>query len=258
MVIAVANQKGGVGKTTTACALSAIMGKRGHRVLLVDADPQCNSTDTSRATVDGVETLYDLLLDQSVAPGACVQHADGYDIVAGDGLLRDADKLLPGVPGAYRLRERLEPLRGLYDLVVVDTPPGLGTLLTGALTAADGVIVPITADRYALQGMSQLASSIDDIRKYTNPGLTVLGLLITRRLGRTTLSAEIVDGLPAFAAELGCGIFETSIRHTVRVQEAQASRVSVIDWAPDCTASQDYLALVEELERKGVFTWPKT
>lgn len=252
MILAIANQKGGIGKTTTSCALASIMQRRGKRVLLVDSDPQCNSTDTARASVDGVETLYDLLIEQGTDAHACVQHTAPYDVIAGDGLLREADKLLAGVDGAYRLRERLEPLRAEYDVVVVDTPPGLGVLLTGALTAADAVLVPVTADRYAVQGMSQLAKTIHDVQKYTNRDLRIAGLLVTRRMGKTTLAEEIAGGLPAFAAELGAEVLETSIRNTVKVQEAQAARTSVMEWAPTCTAAQDYEALADELIRKGV------
>ena len=252
VVIAIANQKGGIGKTTTACALAAILQQRGKNVLLIDSDPQCNSTDTSRAVVEGVETLYDLLIEEGTDVRSCIQHTAPYDVIAGDGLLRDADKLLSGVDGAYRLRERLEAIRSDYDVVVVDTPPGLGVLLTGALTAADEVIIPVTADRYALQGMSQLTKTIRDVQRYTNKDLHITGLLVTRRTGKTTLSTEIIDGLPSFASELGCDVLSTSIRNTVKVQEAQAARSSVIEWAPDCTAAQDYVALVDELTAKGV------
>ena len=252
MVIAIANQKGGIGKTTTACALAAILQQRGKNVLLIDSDPQCNSTDTSRAVVEGVETLYDLLIEEGTDVRSCIQHTAPYDVIAGDGLLRDADKLLSGVDGAYRFRERLEAIRSDYDVVVVDTPPGLGVLLTGALTAADEVIIPVTADRYALQGMSQLTKTIRDVQRYTNKDLHITGLLVTRRTGKTTLSTEIIDGLPSFASELGCDVLSTSIRNTVKVQEAQAARSSVIEWAPDCTAAQDYVALVDELTAKGV------
>ena len=161
-ILAIANQKGGVGKTTTSCTLAYIAANDGKRVLLIDADAQCNSTDTSRVNSDGVSTLYDLLINKDSTD--CIQHTNfGYDIIAGDPLLRDADKLLSGFADVFVLKEQLENERfASYDLIIIDTPPALGTLLMASLTAASHVLVPMTADRYAAQGINRLARSVAD------------------------------------------------------------------------------------------------
>lgn len=249
-ILAIANQKGGVGKTTTACALAYIAAQDGKRVLLIDADAQRNSTDTSRAQSDGVSTLYDLIVNKDNTD--CVQHTDfGYDIIAGDPLLRDADKLLSGFADVFVLREQLEAARFQYDLIIIDTPPALGTLLMASLTAATKVLVPMTADRYSAQGISRLARSVADTQKYTNKGLECCGVLLTRRSRPTVLSREVEAGLPDLAAQLGTIVLNTAIRETVRVREAQAARKPLLAWDESCTAAQDYRALYAELTEKG-------
>lgn len=250
-ILAIANQKGGVGKTTTACTLAYMAAHDGKRVLLIDADAQCNSTDTSRAQSDGVSTLYDLIINKDSED--CVQHTPyGYDIIAGDPLLRDADKMLSGFADVFVLKEQMEAAKLDYDLIIIDTPPALGTLLMASLTAATTVLVPMTADRYAAQGISRLARSIADTQKYTNQGLSCCGVLLTRKGRPTTLSREIEAGLPELAEQLGTTVLETAIRETVRVREAQAARQPLMEWNDTCTAAQDYRALYDELKRKGV------
>ena len=250
-ILAIANQKGGVGKTTTACTLAYMTAHDGKRVLLIDADAQCNSTDTSRAQSDGVSTLYDLIINKDSED--CVQHTPyGYDIIAGDPLLRDADKMLSGFADVFVLKEQMEAAKLDYDLIIIDTPPALGTLLMASLTAATTVLVPMTADRYAAQGISRLARSIADTQKYTNQGLSCCGVLLTRKGRPTTLSREIEAGLPELAEQLGTTVLETAIRETVRVREAQAARQPLMEWNDTCTAAQDYRALYDELKRKGV------
>ena len=251
-ILAIANQKGGVGKTTTACTLAFLAAQDGRQVLLIDADAQCNSTDTSRAQSDGVGTLYDLVINKDSTD--CVQPTGfGYDIIAGDPLLRDADKLLSGFADVFVLKEQLEAeVFRRYDLIIIDTPPALGTLLMASLTAATQVFVPMTADRYAAQGISRLARSIADTKKYTNHELNCCGVLLTRKARPTVLSREIEAGLPGLAEQLGTTVCETAIRETVRVREAQAARQPLIEWDGSCTAAQDYRTLYIELKGKGV------
>lgn len=251
-ILAIANQKGGVGKTTTSCTLAYIAANDGKRVLLIDADAQCNSTDTSRVNSDGVSTLYDLLINKDSTD--CIQHTNfGYDIIAGDPLLRDADKLLSGFADVFVLKEQLENERfASYDLIIIDTPPALGTLLMASLTAASHVLVPMTADRYAAQGINRLARSVADTKKYTNPNLTCCGVLLTRKARPTKLSQKIETGLPELAEQLGTTVLEVAIRETVRVREAQAAREPLMEWDNTCTAAQDYQMLYVELKSKGV------
>ena len=161
-IFVIANQKGGIGKSTTATAISTILNKKGMKTLLIDADMQCNSTDTFQARYEGVCTLYDVLFDTDEVEDA-IQHTEAGDIVASDPLLRESEmKLGTDVSLIATLRKKLRKLSG-YDFVVVDTAPALGNLMFACLLAADSVIVPVTTDRYALQGLSQLKKTLDKI-----------------------------------------------------------------------------------------------
>lgn len=251
-IIAVSNQKGGVGKTTTATTLAYGLKLRGKKVLLVDCDPQGNSTDTWRAkNTEGYPTLSDLLFSNEPAE-ECVQHTEIGDVLAGDAVLEDAEKHLKGIAGYFRLKKRLEPLAALYDHIILDTPPNLGILLQNALIAAEGVIVPVTCGRYSLQGMSRFIETVDDVKAQPNPDLNVLGMLLVKYKGRTVLAREVVSGLPELTKKLGTSVFDTKIRNTEEVEKAQANRVPLQRYSPDSTAAADYDALIDELERKGV------
>ena len=251
-IIAVSNQKGGVGKTTTATTLAYGLKLRGKRVLLVDCDPQGNSTDTWRAkNSEGFPTLADLLFTNEPAE-SCVQHTEIGDILAGDPVLEDAEKHLTGFAGFFKLKKRLATLEPLYDHIILDTPPNLGILLQNALIAAEGVIVPVTCGRYALQGMGRFIETVDDVKSQPNPGLEVLGLLLVKYAGRTVLAREVVAGLPDLTAKLGTAVFDTKIRRTEEVEKAQAHRVPLQRHAPEATATLDYDTLIDELERRGI------
>ena len=251
-IIAVSNQKGGVGKTTTATTLAYGLKLRGKKVLLVDCDPQGNSTDTWRAkNKGGSPTLSDLLFTNEPAE-SCVQHTEIGDVLAGDEVLEDAEKHLKGFSGFFKLKRRLEPLMPLYDHIILDTPPNLGILLQNALIAADGVIVPVTCDRYALQGMDRFIASVNDVKSQPNPDLKVLGMLLIRYQSRTVLAREVSSGLPEMAKRLGTCVFDTRVRQTQKVRDAQAERVPLQQYAPEATATEDYEALIDELERRGI------
>lgn len=251
-IIAVSNQKGGVGKTTTATNLAYGLQLRGKKVLLVDSDPQGNSTDTWRAkNTDGYPTLSDLLFSNEPVE-ECIQHTEVGDILAGDPILEDAEKHLKGIPGYFRLKNRLAPLESKYDYIIIDTPPNLGLLLQNALIAADGVIVPITCGRYSLQGMSRFIDTVNEVKSQPNPELKVLGLLLVRYMGRTVLARDVVEGLPTLMEELGTDVFETRIRNTIEVENAQAARVPLEQYAPTSTAAIDYTAFIDELEKRGI------
>ena len=248
-VIAITNQKGGVGKSTTATALATGLMREGYSTLLIDTDPQCNSTDTFRAVIRDQATLFDVLVKDEPIVEA-IQHTEIGDILAGDPFLNDAEKLLSQQGREYRLKEALEGLpKDKYDFVLIDTPPDLGILLTNALTAADGCIIPITPDRYSLQGLSQLDETIARVRKYSNHDLEIDGLLIVMNEARTKLSKEVREMIPAVCDKLGTRCFATSIRRTQAVKEAQKRRQSLFTWAPDSTAAKDYEAFIDEYMR---------
>lgn len=251
-IIAVSNQKGGIGKTTTATALAGGLIARGKKVLFVDADPQRNSSDTYRADLrDGSPTLADLLYTNEPAID-CVQHTSTGDIVAGDKTLADVDKYLKGVSGYYRMRKRLGELAPLYDHIIIDTNPHILLLLQNALIAAEGVIIPLKAGRYEVSGMVDFVETIEDIRSQPNPDLKMLGILLVAHRARQNLNRDLIEGLPDVANQLGTTVFDTCIRDTVKVTEAQVKRMLLHEYAPDCTASQDYAAFIDELENKEV------
>ena len=235
----VANQKGGISKTTTSIALADILKRRGNSVLFIDADQQGNATDTFKGEIEGMPTLYDVLLgDQKTVNG---------DIIASDPLLREADSKLSSDPeGEYRMSMALEGLKG-YDYVVIDTAPALNWILRNCLIAADEVIIPVTADRYGLQGLASLAETISVIRKRQNKGLSVAGLLLTKYNGRTNLSREIKDNLEEIADSMDTKLFDTAIRESVKVREAQAMRKLLLDYAKNCSSALDYEDFVDEL-----------
>ncbi|MBR1390302.1 MAG: ParA family protein [Lachnospiraceae bacterium] len=247
MVFVVANQKGGIGKTTTATNLAGILAKRG-KTLLIDADPQGNSTSTYQAKVEDVATLYDVIIDTDRLPiDEAIQHLPNGDIVASDPLLAKAEKLLDGdVEGFYRLKDALEELEE-YEYVVIDTAPSLNVLLYNALIAADQVIIPLTADSYAMQGIQQLYNTIMAVKRRQNPGLEVAGLLLVKYAGRSNLEKSLYEQIGEQAASMGTRVFATRIRECVKTKEAQKQKKLLIDYAPRCNTTVDYLSFVDEL-----------
>ena len=246
-IIAVANQKGGIGKTTTSLALADALKMKGKKVLYIDLDPQCNGTGNYRAKVDGVGTLYDLLVDGDTD---CIQTTERGDIIAGDPLLKEASKVIDGAAATFKLKKGLTEIRKQYDYIILDTPPALSILLTNALTAADKVIIPLTADLFGLQGLTQLHDTIAEVQEFTNPGLKVDGLLLIKYKERTNLTKQVHEALPEYTKLLNTKVYETKIREAVATQEAQAARESLFTWAPTSTTAEDYMNLLNELEGK--------
>ena len=242
-IIAVANQKGGIGKTTTSLALADALNMKGKKVLYVDLDPQCNGTGNYRAKVEGVGTLYDLLVNGDTD---CIQTTERGDIIAGDPLLKEASKVIDGASATFKLKKGLTEIRKQYDYIILDTPPALSILLTNALTAADKVIIPLTADLFGLQGLTQLHDTIAEVQEFTNPGLKVDGLLLVKYKERTNLTKEIHAALPEYTKLLNTKVYETKIREAVATQEAQAARQSLFAWAPTSTTAEDYMNLLNE------------
>ena len=247
IVYVVANQKGGIGKTTTATNLAGILGKKG-KTLLIDADPQGNSTNTYEAQIKDVATLYDVIIDSEKLPiDEAIQHTPNGDIVASDPLLAKAEKMLDGdVEGFYRLKDALDILVD-YDYVVIDTAPSLNVILYNCLIAADSVIIPVTADSYAMQGIDQLSDTIMAVKRRQNRNLTIAGLLLVRYSGRSNLEKSFRDEISEGAKKLGTKLFDTTIRECVKTKEAQDKKKLLIDYAPNSNTCLDYIAFVDEL-----------
>lgn len=248
-VMTIANQKGGVGKTTTAVSIASALQMKNYRVLLIDTDPQCNSTDTYRAEHKGCATLYDLL-GKTEAVNDVIQTTEFGDIIASDPLLTKADIEYTKTGREYLLEEAIAPIKKLYDYIVIDTSPSLGILLINALTASDGIIIPIIADRYSLQGLESLNDTIISTQKYTNSDLKIFGLLVTMYQGNTIISKEVMKILPEFENIFNVKAFDTKIRMTTKVKESTGARTPLINYDKNNIATQDYITLIEEIERK--------
>ena len=244
-IIAVINQKGGVGKSTTAHALGAGLILKGYSVLFVDLDYQGNLSYSMGANTKGYNALG--VLERPETAKEEIQHTASGDIIASSPKLAGADKLLEDTGKEYRLKEALESLQGLYDYIVVDTPPALGILAINALTACTGAIIPAQADPYSLQGIVQLSWTIETVRKYCNPSLSIMGIVLTRYNARSTIRREVAEMLEQTAEQLHTKLYSTKIRECVSIVEAQAMKKPIYSYAPRSNATADYKALVAEI-----------
>jgi len=243
--IAITNQKGGVGKTTTALALAAGLAHVGKRVLQVDLDAQANITQTLGADDRGL-TVLDVLMRKANIREAIQKTVQGDVLPANPGIA-GLDTVLTFVGKEYRLKEALAGLDGAYDYVIIDTPPALGILTVNALAACDEIIVPAQADIFSLNGINQLNETTQAVREYCNPRLKILGILLTRYSVRSILSRDIAAVIEQTAQTLQTKLFRTTIRENIAIKEAQAKQRNIYDYAPKSNAAADYRAFVEEI-----------
>lgn len=245
--IAVINQKGGVGKSTTAATVAAGLSLKGYKTLSIDLDAQANLTYTAGAKTTGATAL-GVLTGEAKAESA-IQHTDSGDIIAANKALAGADAFIADTGKEYRLKEALESVKAAYDYIIIDTPPALGILTINALTACDSVIIPAQADIYSLQGIEQLAETMKPVKKYCNPALKIEGILLTRYSPRSVLSREVAELAEQLATRLGTKVFKATIREAIAVKEAQISQQTLYQYAPKAKVTEDYTALIEELIR---------
>lgn len=243
--IVIANQKGGVAKTTTSGALAAGLKKRGYRVLTIDLDPQGNLSDSVGAEMYELPTVYDLLKRESNA-SECVQHMEAFDIIPSNIMLAGAEQELSQTGKEHRLKETVEPILNQYDYVIVDTPPALGVLTVNAFTFADEIIIPTTAGIFAAKGIQQLNTTIQNVRQYCNPNVKVAGILLTKYNPRTNVSKGMKELTEQLGEHINAPIFKTYIRSSIVVEEAQANQSDIFTYNEKNNVVVDYNAFIDE------------
>ena len=246
--LTLSNQKGGVAKTTTAGALASGLAQRGYKVIVVDLDPQCNLSLGSGADILNMDqTLYDVFKGTADLPDLIQKTDLGYDLITGGLTLAGADMDFTQTGREFMLKEALDEIRTDYDFCIIDTPPTLGILTVNALTASDGVVIPLTADLFSLQGLSQLDLLMDRVRKYSNRDLKTEGLLITIHDERTNISKALSEKINQTAEKLGTRVFSHPIRRSVAVRESQTLMVDLFTEAPQANATKDYNSFIDEI-----------
>ncbi len=250
-VMAIINQKGGVGKSTTAINLSAALGEMGKQVLLVDLDPQGNSSSGLGIEKSEVNNcIYDVLLNEVpiedvIVPDVC----EGLDVAPATINLAGAEvELVSEMARENRLKDAVGSMRGKYDYIFIDCPPSLGLLTVNALVAADKLLIPIQCEFYALEGVTKLLDSMKRVKTRLNPTLDIFGVLLTMYDGRTTLSRQVVDEVRRY---FGKTVFETLIPRTVKLSEAPSFGQPITQYDPTGKGSQSYIDLAKEVINRG-------
>ncbi|MFL1696367.1 ParA family protein [Weissella kandleri] len=249
-IIALANQKGGVGKTTTTVNLGAALASHDKRVLIIDADPQGNATSglgIKKSAIEDEHEIYDVLV-RGVKPADVILKTshDNLEIIPATIRLAGAElELAPVMARETRLKEAIATIEDQYDYILIDNPPSLGLITINTFTAADAVLIPVQAEYYALEGLGQLLSSITQIKSLLNPDLGIEGVLLTMVDGRTNLSNEVEEAVRNYFNEEQ--VYHTVIPRNVRLSEAPSHGLAIIDYDPKSKGSEVYTKLAEEV-----------
>jgi len=246
-IIAIANQKGGVGKTTTAVNLAAAFAQKGRRVLLLDLDPQGNSSISFLQQSSIYASAYEMMVDGEGDFSGYIYKTpiEGLSIIPSKiNLAKLESKLVGDFDAPFRLKDRLENLREQFDAIFIDTPPTLGLITVNALVAATHVLIPIQSSYFALEGTDDLLETIEKVKARPNPDLRVLGVVVTLFDKRTTLAREVYEQIRNV---FGTQMFETVITKSVRLEEAPAYRESIFSFAPQSSGAFEYAKLCEEV-----------
>ncbi|CDQ37861.1 MULTISPECIES: ParA family protein [Virgibacillus] len=250
-VMSIANQKGGVGKTTSSVNLSACLAHLGNKVLLVDVDPQGNATSgTGVNKADVKNCIYNVLVEDLPAEEVCIPtNVDNLDIVPATIQLAGAEiELVPTISREIRLKKSLENLTEVYDYIIIDCPPSLGLLTLNALTASDTVIIPVQCEYYALEGLSQLLNTIRLVQKHLNKTLMIEGVLLTMLDARTNLGLQVIEEVKKYFQDK---VYQTVVPRNVRLGEAPSHGQPIITYDPKSRGAEVYLELAKEVMANG-------
>lgn len=259
-IVALINQKGGVGKTTTAVNLAAALNSRGKKVLVCDFDPQGNATSGFGLDAREVETtIYDLIIEEAPDVRAAIVHTDWADVLASNTDLSGAEiELIGFAHREYRLKRVLETVQNDYDYILIDCPPSLGILTLECLCAADSFLVPLQTEYYALEGLSQLMATVRSVQKGLNKRIRIEGIVLTMYDGRTNLAVQVVEEVKK---HFGDKVYAAVVPRNVRLSEAPSHGQPVMIYDPYCRGTEAYLAVADEfLEKnhdKGAGEWQK-
>ena len=245
-IVSISNQKGGVGKTTTAYNLGLLLSKN-KKVLLIDSDPQRNLSDLFPVTI-GKRGLTEVLFGNTAIDDTVFEINSNLSVLCASKDLSIAESKLTEVGREYKLKESLQRMNTKYDLALIDTPPSLSILTVNALVASDSVIVTALADMFSLYGIASFNKSLQAIKSYCNPGLHIMGVLLTRFNNRHSLNKIILERLLDLVKDIDTKLFVSRIRECVAVREAMTARRGICDYSPLCTAAEDYWSFVKEIE----------
>lgn len=245
-IIAITNQKGGVGKTTTAAALAGGLTDLGHRVLAIDMDPQGNLGFSLGVDIENGRTAYDILKSPEYILPA-IRHTEYGDVIASNILLSSAEIELNRSGREYLLKAAVDKVKHMYDYIIIDTPPALNILTVNAYVCADSLIIPMVPEILSLLGISQLKETIDTVRKYYNSHLRILGVLLVKFNKRLKLTREVEEMTIEIAKQLGTVVLEDRIRTSIAVAEAPAHAETIQKYAPRANATQDYISLINKI-----------
>lgn len=248
-VIALTNQKGGVGKTTTSCALASGLALKDKKVLLVDLDPQGNSGFSLGLALETNNTIYEVL-KKEIPVQEAISHTPYGDIIISNILLSSLELEASGAGRESLLKTSLEPVIDDYDFIIIDTPPALSLLTANAYVMADHLIIPMVPEILSLMGITQLRETIQAIQTSINPNLNVLGILLTKFNKRTILAREVREMAQTLAAQMGTVVFDTTIRSSVYVAEAPAQGESLFEYSPKSNPAIDYRNFIDEIAPK--------
>ncbi len=250
MIITIANQKGGVGKTTTSVNLAAGLALKGKRTLLVDSDPQCNATSVFFEPEQAEDTIFPLLTEKDFPAESVIKETKLQNLFAIPSTIHLAkvERILAGEMDApLKLRKALSPVKKAFDFVIIDTPPSLGLLTVNALVASDRVIIPITPSPWALEGVQDFLDTFKGVKETFNENLSILGVIITMFDPRTVLARDAASEIKAMFGDL---VFKEVVHRNIRLEESPAYQSDIFSFSPDSSGAKSYMKITEEvLER---------